>query len=729
MNKFSILLFLTTFVIFVFSCSTSNNISNDVDSNIYLVDIDLKKPDNLILNDFDINGKINDYADSETEDRSVAVDIYFDDEVTDADNVPDVLVDAVGIDYIKLSWLQITDAKKYEVFRKADQGEFTQLKEYVEIHYAHDSWERACFHFKEKGKDKWTTIAPGLKMEKTKNGFSIKLGKTDIMFAFNSCDGEWDNNNESNYKIIESGIWKFIYIGNKKSDYSKTGDCFTENNFLDINLDSQQKYSYKIKAITKDGGEESLQTEVFAITKDIFIGPYLTWSGKNSDVSAAFNLNNSTTVNFETNAQYKATVQYKLHDDINWISIDEESETKIHHITLGTLEKNKVYDYQILDKFNKVAESYSFRSAKDGNFKFLVIADPQDDGTKKWDTISEQIFKHEINVHGEDNGIEHAAFIVMPGDLAADNKKEYWHIFFNKAEKLFASTVIMPAVGNHDDGISEGKKGAISEPFEMDEYLAYFKKLPYEVGKTDIEAPYAHYLFRYSNASFLAFNSEPARHYNENPNWFSDEKYKAQYDWAADTKLEKGVISTESEKSEWLFSYWHVPPYSLNADQETDQYGMRHLTKMFTSKVDWVFNGHAHIYQKFKPIIQKDENLLYSNNIQTVQKYGRNPGQGVGYMVAPSTGFGTGDYSKLLGRANMLGYENKFDYPKVDQDAPDSNFGYISVAIDNRSICIKSLSVSKIVNNKYEFITPVPINIQKKNDVKSPKGCTVEYIK
>jgi hypothetical protein len=386
-----------------------------------------------------------------------------------------------------------------------------------------------------------------------------------------------------------------------------------------------------------------------------YIGPYLTWQG-------GMNPDNGVVVAFGSGEWCKAHLEYGISQNLG----DQQglpTAGYLHHFVLSGLQANTTYHYRVSCEGGRKSQIYSFKTApaSPSEFKFVVLSDAQDHGQNRWRDVANEIAaKH-----------RDAAFLLFAGDLAWNDKPGLWWIFFDKARPLFRSIVNMPVPGNHDT------PDVNSHP-DTSSFETYFK-LPAKSGAT------THYAFRYGSAMFLGLNSE--RHRDSSSDYEFEKDKGKQYLW-----LKQTLAQLPSPKPTWIFAYWHIPPYNAGSRHWGTQGRFREITELCDGVVDWVFNGHEHLYQRFKP-------LRY--NAKLVSNYGNKADQGVGYLILPPAG--------AYPNANLIDYTNEKAYyrqrlaypiPTKDSNAVPSEVGFVTVEIKNRNISLKTYFLGDINNPK-----------------------------
>jgi hypothetical protein len=224
---------------------------------------------------------------------------------------------------------------------------------------------------------------------------------------------------------------------------------------------------------------------------------------------------------------------------------------------------------------------------------------------------------------------------------------------------------VMPAVGNHDTPTPG------SSP-DHRTFLHYFA-LP------QTNANKAHYEFSVGPARFLALNSE-------RPEEFAPDG--AQYLWLGE-KLAGGSVEGQSAGATWTFAYWHIPPFNAGSRHWSQQFDKRPLAGLFDQKVDWVFGGHEHMYQRMLPLRNA------ADSPYTVDTYGTGSGDGVGYLIVPSSGVPSA--TNLVPMSSHSQLRNLLAYPSVpaEQTRIDPSVGFARVEVSDNNILFSVLSVGE----------------------------------
>lgn len=389
------------------------------------------------------------------------------------------------------------------------------------------------------------------------------------------------------------------------------------------------------------------------------IGPFLTWNDQARS-------HNGIVINFETARPCLGRVDYGLTTALG-SSVTERSADTMHHLALTGLAPGTTYYYRISDDRGNQGAVHSFRTARqdDNNFRFAVLADMQDNGDdRRWSDVAAEVLANHNNV----------AFLVVVGDMPWDDEAGHWWTFFDKGRTLFAGKAIMPALGNHDTP-------TVGSNPDSSSFLRYFA-LPTASGSAE------YYDFAWGTARFLSLNSEVPAQFAVNGG--------VQYAWAADriAHFASGADGT----TDWMFAYWHIPPYDAAARHYTQQGAFRDITGLFDGAVDWVFCGHEHLYQRIKP-------MRYNAWLAPSGQYGNGSQDGVAYLVVPPAGNYPSneiihyDWSKAY-------YRDRVAWPTFGSydNHVTSEVGFVTVDISGRSIDVRTWFMGTLSSPRSAYV-------------------------
>ncbi len=371
-----------------------------------------------------------------------------------------------------------------------------------------------------------------------------------------------------------------------------------------------------------------------------YIGPYLTWNSTTKPDSGVV-------VSFVSGPSCVGQVEYGVSTSLGQV-VQGTASKRYHQIVLASLQGNTTYFYKVRCKGGRSSAVYSFKTALSSPsvVRFAALSDMQDNGeTGRWSTTSAELLANHKDLD----------FLIISGDLPWNDRPGLWWTFFDKGRALFATKVIMPVPGNHDTPTVNSNTNTTS--FET------FFSLPTASGSS------TYYSFRFGPALFLGMNSEYASDFAK-PNG-------KQYQWMSAT-----LSSLPTPKPTWVFAYAHHPSYNVGNRHWGGQGSYRDITEFFDGKVDWVFYGHEHMYQRMKPI---------RYNGALVQSYGNGVTQGVGYVVLPPAG--AWPNPNVIDEASTKAYyRNRLAYPVPATGRSDvsSQNGFVRVELQGRTFSLKA---------------------------------------
>ena len=133
-------------------------------------------------------------------------------------------------------------------------------------------------------------------------------------------------------------------------------------------------------------------------------------------------------------------------------------------------------------------------------------------------------------------------------------------------------------------------------PATQEKFLAYQKRFRMPAKESGATNGNLYYSFNAGPAHLVMLNS-----------YMPFAQGSEQYAW-----LEKDLKSVDRTVTPWLFVSMHAPWYNSNAahHDESEETGMRAAmeTLLYTHKVDAVFSGHVHAYERMYPVYQNHTN-------------------------------------------------------------------------------------------------------------------------
>lgn len=307
------------------------------------------------------------------------------------------------------------------------------------------------------------------------------------------------------------------------------------------------------------------------------------------------------------------SVEYKSNNKQEWlkaarityntVAVKGITPHRVYHASLTNLAAGSVFKYKVLKNGKEVfaAEAQAIKT-KEQPYSFVVMGDI---GAE---TIDQKKLAQQAFLSKPD-------FVAIPGDivyekgLIAEYAKKFWPVY--NADKvdstgapLMRSVPFIAAVGNHDadsrdmdktpdalayylffdqplNGPKGAEGGAITPVLKGSE--ANRKNFLTAAGET--YPVMSNYSFDYGNAHWTVIDADT----------YVDWTDKQLVDWVAND------LAT-AKNATWRFVMFHHPGFNSSIDHY-EQQQMRLLSPVFEKhKVDVVFNGHVHNYQRTYPM-------------------------------------------------------------------------------------------------------------------------------
>jgi hypothetical protein len=312
-------------------------------------------------------------------------------------------------------------------------------------------------------------------------------------------------------------------------------------------------------------------------------------------------------------AEANWVVEYTNGSNNNFVRSEKISFTKVavaniaahrvYHASLQGLIAGKRFSYRVI-KDGKIvfsSEGQAIKSA-DQSYRFVAMGDIGAE-TPDQKKLAVQAY------------LTKPDFVVVPGDivyetgLISDYRKKFWPVYNNdKADTtgapLMRSIPFIAAVGNHDADSRDLDK----TPDALAYYMFWEQPLNGPPGKEggsivpvlkgsdankkafydaagDAYPRMTNYSFNYGNAHWIVLDADT----------YVDWTDKELTDWVT-----KDLA--DSKDAIWHFVLFHHPGFNSSIDHYEQQH-MRLLSPIFEKgKVDVVFNGHVHNYQRSFPL-------------------------------------------------------------------------------------------------------------------------------
>jgi len=229
-----------------------------------------------------------------------------------------------------------------------------------------------------------------------------------------------------------------------------------------------------------------------------------------------------------------------------------------------------------------------------------------------------------------------AEFLLIAGDIIySRGEEEHYDLrFFEPYRAALSRITFWPALGNHDVGSKDGAAA-----------LAVFD-VPLN-GPAGLQGG-RNYSFDYGNAHIAAIDSN------------------------ASAEMLKNVIGPWLEKdmaastATWKFVFFHHAPYSSSGHGENAKIRDNLVPFFSRSKIDIVFSGHDHSYERTRPM------------------------QGVTYVVS--------------GNGGQRLYEHKHPHPQYTEVFYNEKHGLTLVSIDDRRLTLRHVNVEGKEIDRWEQV-------------------------
>ncbi|XP_071721295.1 probable purple acid phosphatase 20 [Rutidosis leptorrhynchoides] len=245
---------------------------------------------------------------------------------------------------------------------------------------------------------------------------------------------------------------------------------------------------------------------------------------------------------------------------------------EIHDVVIGPLDANTVYYYSFACGSNR---EYTFKTPPTQfPIKFAISGDLGQTGWTK--STLQHISQSNYDV------------FLLPGDLSyADTVQPLWDSFGRLMEPLASQRPWMVTQGNHD---SENITAIPKPTFKA--YNARWR-MPFEESMSTSNA---YYSFEVSGLHVIMLGS------------YTDFAYGSdQYKW-----LVSDLKKVDRSKTPWLVVLVHAPWYNSNFAHQGETQSVDMMKSMegllYKARVDVVFAGHVHAYERFVRVYNQKAN-------------------------------------------------------------------------------------------------------------------------
>ena len=345
-------------------------------------------------------------------------------------------------------------------------------------------------------------------------------------------------------------------------------------------------------------------------TSNFLVKPYLQW-GDAPDASGG---RSREVLWHDVDVDAGWAVEYRIRSDMSWqeagapqmrrIAVPTIAPHRLYRARLTGLEPGSEFSYRLRKGSELVfSATGSAPRPSDKPYRFVVFGDCGAN-TKEQRAVAYQTYQ------------EHPDFVMITGDIVYDRgriseyREKYWPIYnADKASPslgapLLRSTVFLAAAGNHD--ISTRDLGAY--PDALAYFLYWAQPLngpPGEEGSAHVprlEGPDANQR-AFKEAAGLAYPRMANFSFDFGNSHWAVLDANPYVDWT-NRDLQAWVTAdlAASRASRWRFVALHQPGFN-SARKHADEQNIRLLSGVFEAgKVDVVFCGHVHNYQRSFPL-------------------------------------------------------------------------------------------------------------------------------
>jgi UDP-2,3-diacylglucosamine pyrophosphatase LpxH len=316
-------------------------------------------------------------------------------------------------------------------------------------------------------------------------------------------------------------------------------------------------------------------------------------------------------------------------------SINHYKSGYIHHVLLTELEPSTKYYYICGDFFEQIFSKHLFfyTLPKRGDEKKITFAVLGDIGQTihSVSTINNLLKEPSISM------------LLHAGDLSyADCNQELWDSYGKMIEPLSSSIPWMVCPGNHEIEFNGTDYMNLFTAFESRYRMPYIQEAVFGdiIIKSSINprtgTPYCtpsifQMEYNYGN-SFYSFESGLAHIIFLNP-YTNTSPTSQQFIW-----LENNLKIVDRESTPWVIVVMHCPWYSSNknhyADEQTIEMRENMENLFYEYKVNLVFNGHVHDYERTYPVFRNDTDI-YGTVYITIGNAGNLEGLDNNYVIQP----------------------------------------------------------------------------------------------
>ncbi len=264
-------------------------------------------------------------------------------------------------------------------------------------------------------------------------------------------------------------------------------------------------------------------------------------------------------ISWETTSAAGGAVEWGP-DDSFGNRVEAGSDT-MHEVKLEGLESDTAYFYKVVGNGGESKTYHFFTAPKPSEpFRFIAYGDSRSGYSEHRRTVEAMM-------------LENPSIVSNSGDLVCTGQDEdCWQMHFEITQDIFASVMLLPAIGNHD---VDGGNSA--------QYKRYFNLPPVWSGQTD-DHDEQYYYMDWGNTRFISLDCETAP---LGPG-------SAQQNWLIQVLQD----AKSNDFTQHIFVQVHVGPFSAKPDRSGNSF-MRSLIDTFIDfGVTAVISGHDHHYYR-----------------------------------------------------------------------------------------------------------------------------------
>ena len=395
------------------------------------------------------------------------------------------------------------------------------------------------------------------------------------------------------------------------------------------------------------------------------------------------------TIRWETDSKSDASLIYGKKNKLNKSATAKLRGVKegffLYEATIEKLRICTIYSYQIQIK-NIDTKMHQFKTncSNKSTFSFVAMGDSRSN-PDIFSKIIENVVKDKPDM------------IISMGDLVetGGDFKQWNEFYFSVAKNLIDQVPLISTLGDHE---TNGDNGELFRHFML----------------TDETTDKQWFSFDYANAHFISLDYRHADN-KEMIEWF--------------------INDISNSKAKWKFVYFHRPVYNFGGHRS--MWGQEIWSELFHKyKVDIVFAGHSHIYERFFPVV--DKNIPDSWPVTYITTGGSGAGL---YDVTKSNFLAIAesvnhyvdikiDHHKL----KLVAYRNDgsvLDHFEIEKKKQTHSNDYLDKSIDEKGLKLESMFMKKI-SFTLDYIPfrkyPAPVNIEFKSPVDQDIPFKVELL-